>query len=208
MLGWLARWLGLGNPATGRGLREQARDPEPDQRRRAAESLGAVAEPWACDVLLRLVQDAIPEVRDAARAALHRQGAAAVGALVKLLDHADPKMAVPAAEMLGQLKAPEAVRPLLLVMKFGALDTRAAAIRALVRYGAAAVPALEVATQDPDPWTRMRSEEILADIRAALPAPAPPAPAPETAQPERVEAGSAAVAPEAPERPKPGPNAP
>jgi HEAT repeat protein len=175
MLGWLARWLGLGRPTTGRGLREQARDTEPQERLRAAEQLGTASEPWACEELLRLLQDMIPEVRDAARASLRTQGAAAVPVLVKALEHADPKIAVPAADMLAELKAPDAIRPLLLVMKFGALEIRAAAIRALIRYGSAAVPALELAQQDPDPWTRMRSEEILAEIRATL---TPPASAP------------------------------
>jgi HEAT repeat protein len=188
MLGRVARWLGLGGPTTARGLREQARDAEPDQRRRAAERLGAVAEPWACDALLVLLQDVIPAVRHAARAALRAQGLAATGALVKALDHADPKIAVPAAETLGELRPPDAVRPLLLVMKFGSLEVRAAAIRALVRYGAAALPALELARQDPDPWTRMRSEEILADIRAAL----PPPPAPPAADRESAGAGDGA----------------
>ena len=178
MLKWLAQWFGLGSPCSPRGLREQARSTEPEQRRRAAEQLGAVSDPWVRDELLILLKDMFAEVRDAARESLRRQGAPAVGVLVKALDDSDPKVAVPAAEILGELKHPDAVRPLLLVMKFGSLEVRAAAIRALIRYGPAAVPALEAAVQDPDPWTRMRGEEILADIRAAAatPTPAPPSP--------------------------------
>jgi len=167
MLRWFGRWLGLGAPTSARGLREQTLDSEPDQRRQAAEQLGGINEPWACDELLRLLTDMIPEVRDAARTSLRRQGDAAVGVLVKALEHADPKIAVPAADMLGELKHPDAIRPLMLVLKFGAMDVRAAAIRTLIRYGSVAVPALTLAAQDPDPWTRTQSESILADIRAA-----------------------------------------
>ena len=166
MFRWFARWLGLGKPTSARGLREQVRDDDPQQRRQAAEALGSVTEPWACDDLLLLVKDMIAEVRDAARASLRRQGVAAVPVLVKALENGDPQIAVPAAEMLGELKHPDAVRPLLLVMKFGSLEIRAAAIRTLIQYGSAAVKELEAATQDPDPWTRMRGEEILAEIRA------------------------------------------
>jgi HEAT repeat protein len=175
MLKWLARWLGVGGPATARGLREQVRDDDPAERRKAADALGGVAEPWACNDLLALLKDTIAEVRDAARAALKRQGAAAVPVLVKAVENGDPRVAVPAAETLGELKHPDAVRPLMLVMKFGSVEIRAAAIRALIRYGSAAVPALQEATQDPDPWTRMRGEEILAEIRAAEAAAPPPA---------------------------------
>ena len=173
MLSWFARWLGVGGPSSARGLREQVRDDDPQQRRLAAEALGGVAEPWACDDLLILAKDMITEVRDAARASLRRQGPAAVPVLVKSLENGDPRIAVPAAEMLGELKHPDAARPLLLVMKFGSLEIRAAAIRALIRYGQAAVKELEAATQDPDPWTRMRGEEILKEIRFAANAAAP-----------------------------------
>ncbi|MBN9121165.1 MAG: HEAT repeat domain-containing protein [Planctomycetes bacterium] len=179
MIGWIARWLGVGGPTTARGLREQAHDPDPEQRRLAAERLGAISDPWVRDELLLLLKDMMSEVRAAARDALRKQGPAATGVLIKALEDGDPRIAVPAAELLGELKDPTAVRPLLLVMKFGALEIRAAAIRALIRYGQAAVPALEAATKGPDPWTRMRGEEILAVIRAAAPAPPSPRAAPE-----------------------------
>jgi HEAT repeat protein len=197
MFGWLAQLLGLGSPSPERRLQKQAHDIEPEQRRRAAEQLGTVNEPWANDVLLALLKDMIPEVRDAAREALRKHGPGAVRVLLLALEHAEPKVAVPAADMLAELKAPDAIRPLLLVMKFGSVEIRAAAIRALIRYGAAAVPALELAQQDPDPWTRRRSEEILADIRAALPppAPAPPEPVPAAMPPAEGAGEPAALRP-------------
>jgi hypothetical protein len=58
------------------------------------------------------------------------------------------------------------VRPLLLVMKFGSVEIRAAATRALIRYGRAAIPGLMLAIQDPDPWARTQGESILATIQA------------------------------------------
>jgi HEAT repeat protein len=163
---WLARWLGVGGPTSARGLREQARDPDPEQRRRAAEQLGAISDPWVRDDLLLLLKDMIADVRTAARDALRRHGTAATGVLIKALEDGDPRVAVPAAELLGELKDLDAVRPLLLVMKFGSVEIRAAATRALINYGRSAIPGLILATQDPDPWTRMRGEEILAEIRA------------------------------------------
>ncbi len=169
MLKWLACWLGVDKPDSPRAIAEQASDPEPEQRVRAAKALAAVPEPWASEQLLGLLKDAVDTVRDAAREALRKQGAAAVNALLKALDHADPKIAVYAAERLGELKAPDAIRPLLLTLKFGAVEVRAASIRALIDYGSAAIAALEAARTDPDPWTRLRVDEILSAIRVATP---------------------------------------
>ncbi len=177
MFKWLARWLAATGPKSHRALATRVRSQEPEVRRQAAETLGGVAEPWACGELLVLLKDMFAEVRDAARDSLRRQGLAATAVLVQALEHADPKVAVPAANLLGELKDLDAVRPLLLVMKYGTVEIRAAATRALICYGRSAIPGLILATQDPDPWTRMRGEEILAEIRAAENAPAPSPPA-------------------------------
>jgi hypothetical protein len=166
MLSRLASWLGIGGPTSARGLREQTRDAEPEQRRRAAEALGGLNEAWACDELLILLKDMMGDVRGAARESLRKQGANATSALIKALEDADPRVAVPAAELLGDLKDLDAVRSLLLVMKFGTVEIRAAATRALIRYGRAAIPGLMLAIQDPDPWARRQGESILADIQA------------------------------------------
>jgi HEAT repeat protein len=179
MLGWLARQFAPGPPSR-RALARRVRDPEPQVRLEAAAVLSGVAEPWACDELLVLMKDVFPEVRDAARDALRRHGPAATSALVQALEHGDPKVAVPAADLLGELRDLDAVRPLLLVMKFGTVEIRAAATRALIRYGRAAIPGLILATRDPDPWTRTRGEEILTEIRASE---HPPAPVPPPAEP-------------------------
>ncbi|MDY3557655.1 HEAT repeat domain-containing protein [Gemmata sp. JC673] len=169
MVKWLARVLGLGiasgvNPQS---LARQVRASDPELRRRAADQLAAVSEPWAAELLLVLFKDMSGEVRAAARDGFRHQGTAATSALIKALEDADPRVAVPAAELLGEVKDLDAVRPLLLVMKFGAPETRAAATRALIRYGRSAIPGLLLACDDPDPWTRTRGEEVLAAIRLA-----------------------------------------
>jgi len=176
MFQWLVRRLG-GEPKSQRVLAARVRSPEPEVRCAAAETLGEVAEPWACDELLVLLKDVMPEIRAAAVVALRRHGTAATAVLIRAVEDADPKVAIPAADLLGELKDLDAVRPLLLVMKFGTIEIRAAATRALIRYGRSAIPGLTLATQDPDPWTRTRGEQILAEIRAAENA-APPQPAP------------------------------
>ncbi|AWM37947.1 hypothetical protein GobsT_39850 [Gemmata obscuriglobus] len=169
MLRWLARTLGVGiaTGANQRSLTRQVHAADPGVRRRAAELLATVPEPWAADLLLVLFKDMIAEVRAAARSGFQHQGTAATAALIKALEDADPRVAVPAAELLGEWKDLDAVRPLLLVMKFGAPETRAAATRALIRFGRAAIPGLLLACDDPDPWTRTRGEEVLAAIRLA-----------------------------------------
>jgi HEAT repeat protein len=181
VLKWLTRWLAGTDPQSHYALSRRVRSPEPEVRRKAAEVLGGIAEPWACEELFVLLKDVMAEVHDTARAALRQQGTAATAVLIRALEDADPKVAVPAADLLGELKDLDAVRPLLLVMKFGTVEIRAAATRALIRYGRSAIPGLILACQDPDPWTRTRGEAILAEIRSlenAAPAPSQPVPSP------------------------------
>ncbi|AMV26423.1 HEAT repeat protein [Gemmata sp. SH-PL17] len=168
MLGWFKRLRGSGSRVSQRAIAAQVRAADPDVRCRVAEQLGGITEPWACDELLVLLKDMMPEVRNAALDALRRQGPNATAALIQALEYADPKVAVPAANVLGELRDLDAVRPLLLVMKFGSPEIRAAATRALISYGRTAIPALALALQDPDPWTRTRGEEILAAIRESI----------------------------------------
>src|SRR5258707_41379 len=110
MFKWLARWLAATGPKSQWVLTKRVRSQEPEVRRQTAETLGGVAEPWACDELLVLLKDVFPEIGDAARDALRRQGSAATAVLIQALEHADPKVAVPAANLLGELKDLDAVR--------------------------------------------------------------------------------------------------
>ena len=186
---WLARWLGLGQPNTSRAIAEQAADSDPASRAKAAESLATVPEPWAREQLLNLLKDTIGAVRDAAREALRKQGVAAVDVLLKALDNADPKIAAYAAERLGELRAPEGIRSLLLALKFGAVEVRAAAIRALIQYGTTALEAILAARSDPDLWARLRLDEIVTAIRGRTPTSIAPAQPEPTSQPADLEKG-------------------
>lgn len=176
MFRWLGRWFGLGAPMSRRGVRDQVRDSVSEQRRQAAVTLGTIDEPWALDDLLVLVKDMVGVVREAARESLRKKGADAVPVLVKALEDADRQIAIPAAEMLGDLKHPDSIRPLVLVMKFGTVEVRAAAIRALIQCGSVAVPELTAAARDGDPWSRGQAEAILDAIRANETATAQPEP--------------------------------
>jgi HEAT repeat protein len=73
-----------------------------------------------------------------------------------------------AAELLGELRAAEAVEPLLLALKYEKRPVQLAAARALVQVGEPAVEALETVRNDPQPWVRARIEAILAEIAGAV----------------------------------------
>jgi hypothetical protein len=60
----------------------------------------------------------------------------------------------------------EAVPPLLIALKYDARPTQGAARKALARLGALAVPALEAARDEPQPWVRQQIEELLSEINA------------------------------------------
>src|SRR5204862_2856334 len=97
-------------------------------------------------------------------------GPAAVPALVAGLNHGDPVIASSAAELLGELKQPEGIAPLITTLKFAARPVQMGARRGLIRLGTAAVPALEEARAESGGaegvWLRRQIEEILAEIRA------------------------------------------
>ncbi|HJZ90751.1 MAG TPA: HEAT repeat domain-containing protein [Gemmataceae bacterium] len=167
-------------------------------RRKAAEELGGLPEPWAGGELVRLLADAHAPVRDTARAGLLRQGLAAAPALFRGLDHSDPKIAATAAELLGEVRPAGGVERLLTVLKFGARPVRVAAVRALAHYGSAARPAIQAELDGADPWVRAHLNELLAaPADAALPT--APVPGPVTQPGADVAAGWPALA-AAPER--------
>lgn len=177
MLGWLKRFF-LGEPAPDQSpLAKQAHSAEPGARERAAAQLGEVSGPWAADQLLEMLRDAHASVREAARTSLGRQGPAAFPALCRGLNHADAQVGRAAAEILGERREPEAVAPLLGALKYGARPVQNAARVALERLGDLAVPALEAAREEQQPWAQRQIEEALAQIkRASAVAPAAPPP--------------------------------
>ena len=140
-----------------------ARSTEPDARRAAAGQLGEIPEVWAAEELVRLLADLYTPVRDAARAALRRQGPAAVPVLLQGLSDPRPGVGVASAELLGECPAPEVVGPLLLALKFSDRPVQLAAGRALGRCGPLAVPLLRAGLDEPQPWVRAQIAAALAE---------------------------------------------
>jgi HEAT repeat protein len=143
-----------------------ARSTEPDVRREAAEQFGGIPEVWAAEELLRLLTDLFTPVRDAARASLRRQGAAAVPVLLQGLSHPRLEVSVASADLLGEFPAQEAIEPLLVALKFSERPVQLAAGRALGRCGLLAVPALRAGLNEPQPWVRAQIAAALAEAEA------------------------------------------
>jgi HEAT repeat protein len=174
MLGWLSRVLGGSKPTVAEPpLVVQARSDDPAQREAAAGPLAAVPELWAGELLLQMLQDPSAGVRAAAKEGLRKRGVLAAPELLTGLNHADDEVARTAAELLGGLRVPDVVPPLLVALKFGSRPVQLAARRALAQLGPVAVPTLQAAKDDPQYWVRQQVAEILAEIEGAPPAPAP-----------------------------------
>ncbi|HUR54417.1 MAG TPA: HEAT repeat domain-containing protein [Gemmataceae bacterium] len=158
----------------------QSRSAEAADREAAAVQLGTSTEPWAGDVLLKLLLDSHTPVRTAAREALRVRGATAIPELLRGLNHADQEVAQVSAELLGDVKAVEVVEPLVLALKFTSRPVQLAAKRSLTKLGALAVPALTAARDEPQPWIRQQVTEILANQEATVPSSEPPVPPPQS----------------------------
>ncbi|MDB5311718.1 MAG: hypothetical protein JWO38_5920 [Gemmataceae bacterium] len=174
MFRWLLRVVGGSRSAPGREhpLASQARSDAVTEREAAAGPLATIPELWAGDLLLTLLQDPVPGVRTAAKEALRTRGLIAAPELLTALNHSDVEVATVAAELLGGLRVPEVVRPLVVALKFNPRPVQMAARRALVGLGPIAVPVLEAAREDPQYWVRQQVAEILAEIQGG-PRPAP-----------------------------------
>ena len=175
MLGVFRRWFGKSQPQP-HPLADQARGNDHEVRAKAAAQLGELREPWAPTELVRLLTDMYAAVRDAAKEALRRQQQAALPVLLEALKSPRLEVSVVAAELLGELRAPEAVEPLLIALKYSERPLQNASRRALERCGAVALPALWAAKAESQPWVREQIEGILTQSLAATeePAPAPP----------------------------------
>jgi HEAT repeat protein len=173
MLSWLRRLLGGNRPPAVPPLVEQSRDPDYSVRQKAAEALGGVNELWAATALVERLGDMFEPVRVAAQASLRRLGPASVPALAAGMKHPRDQVVVQSAELLGELGAAEGVEALMGTFKFAPRELQRAALRALIRLGAVARPALEASKDDPDPWVRQHVEDLLAALNQAKPAPTP-----------------------------------
>ena len=182
MIRWLSRLFRKPPPPV-HPLVEQARNDDAEVRAKAAAELAAVAEPWAPGELVRLLADTNATVREAAKAGLRKQQQAALPALLEGLKSPRLEVNVVAAELLGELRAPEAVEPLLVALKYSERPLQNAAFRALERSGPVALRALWAARDEVQPWTRAQIEELLAkgfdDLVQSAPAPDSPPTAPQ-----------------------------
>jgi HEAT repeat protein len=147
----------------------QARSDDPQARRQAAADLAAIPEVWAIDELARLLADRSEPVRLAAAESLRQFGVGAYPQLLDALNHVEPGVGVLAAQLLGAMGRAEAVEPLLAALSYAARPVQLAARRALEQLGPLAVPALEAARVDPQPWVHQQIEGALEKIRAPAP---------------------------------------
>ncbi len=145
MVGWLKRLFGCGCQARTPGSNAAQVRPGQEQFARLASS--------------------DPAVRESAAKALRELGPAALPALHEGLKQADPRVGQASAELLGELRQPESVGPLLVALKYAARPVQLAARPALERLGTLAVPVLQEARSEPQVWVRQQIEEILAQVK-------------------------------------------
>jgi GAF domain-containing protein len=166
MFAWLRRLFGGGaSPPALHPLARQTLSLDAEERRQAAEALGQTGEAWAAEPLVPLLGDTHSFVRDAARKGLVGLGWVALPALLNGLNHPQAEVGQVAAELLGELRVPESVEPLLVALKYGKRPVQVAAGRALTQLGEQAVPALTAARDEPQPWVRGQIEAVLTAIR-------------------------------------------
>jgi HEAT repeat protein len=119
-------------------------DPHPNQRRAAAESQSAIADPQAVPPLLLALEDEHWSVRCAAAGALGRiRSGKATPALLARLHDDDPTVRRAAVTALGELGDTRAAARLVAALQDAGLQ--GVALEALRRMGSAALPELEKA---------------------------------------------------------------
>jgi cyclophilin family peptidyl-prolyl cis-trans isomerase len=173
-------------------------DPDPNWsvRTALASVLGTLPPEIGLPRLMAMLNDSDQRVVPSVLAALVKLKAPNVGAvLLDRLKADDPAVRKAAAEAIGQLKPAEGAGALAEAYRTGQRDpdypARAAALAALVEYGAAAAtPALKSALADKDWAVRVRAARLLAqlDPAAGREAEAQIRPAPTTLPPETYEA--------------------
>lgn len=132
---------------------EESRDN--DEKRVAAEALGRLKDPMAIPVLIDGLKANSWQVHAPSRWALTSIGKPAVPDLIGLLSFEKGDAARLAAEALGEMKEPTAVKPLITAMKTSkGVPTRIAAAEALGQIGdPVALPALMESLEDKGEYT-------------------------------------------------------
>jgi HEAT repeat protein len=158
-------------------LMAKLKDPDPDVRTSSAATLGQLGQAAtpAIPALITALNDPNPDVRSSSAATLGQLGQAAtpaVPALITALNDPNPR-----SDSLARTKAAEALGQL---GEIGALMTALQNKNPLVRWRAAyvlgkmgatakpAIPALTIASQDPDESVQRRAKEALKRLNNAI----------------------------------------
>jgi HEAT repeat protein len=149
------------------------RDPDKDQRAKAAIALGEMRlpNPTALAALAAALGDQDAEVRQKAGSALAAIGPNAIPFLIKALEHSNPLVRAVAATSLGQLSPADraAIRPLIRALRDTEPSVRLQVAAALGHFGAAAsaaVPGLIESLQSPSAELRSAAVRALGNIGA------------------------------------------
>ncbi|MDP1826098.1 MAG: HEAT repeat domain-containing protein [Archangium sp.] len=162
------------SPASIPALLAALRDDSWRVRRLAADRLGALeATPDTVQQLVSMLgQRDDTGARNAAAAVLAQLGVAVMPAIVQLLQHADPDQRKFAADILGSLRRPEAVVPLVAAIQDEDPNVRTSAAEALGHVGGAeARRALEKLLGSRDVLLRVCALEGLAELQLPVPLP-------------------------------------
>ena len=143
----------------------QLDDENSDTRESAAGALGDTGDPRAINPLIAALKDEILPVQWAAKQALIKIGKETVVSLVAALEDEAPSVRGIAAETLGEINDPRAVKPLTIALKDEISPVQWAAKRALVKIGEPAVEALIETLKERDPFVRRSSAEALGEIK-------------------------------------------
>ncbi|MBN2123140.1 MAG: HEAT repeat domain-containing protein, partial [Deltaproteobacteria bacterium] len=131
-----------------------------------AETLGGTADPRAVKVLIGRLGDEAPAVSWSAGRSLMRIGRPAVEGLIQALGSGDLSLRRRAAEILGEVRDPRAVGPLIMLLQEGDRGLGLSAKWGLVKIGRPSVAGLLSALENEAPVVRMRAAEALEEIGA------------------------------------------
>jgi HEAT repeat protein len=156
----------LGSAAGGMALRSlllAVTDDDPEVRMLAAEALGAIDSPEARDALIHLLEDEDLWVKAAAARGLANIGGGHAGEiLISYLGTASDIFLLAIAEVLGKLKFPKALEPLMALIDHSDPEVRKTVLLALSHYDeAAAAGTVAACLSDPHWSVRKAAIEII-----------------------------------------------
>ncbi len=141
---------------------DKLRHSNPRIRARLLMELGQIQAKGAVSALLTALNDINPAVRSTAVASLTKMGDNALDAMIEATSHHSKYVREGAAQVLGNLKNPQAVDALISLLKDSAVQVRAAAADALGSIGdERAINPLKRALGDPDEKVRANAEKSL-----------------------------------------------